>query len=464
RSNHANSSSSSSDRSPPTYGYHNTFHTHVQPSLELAPPSYACANNEKTLRFLKEKALFEQQGCSLPPYSCSVELSGVLGLKQELCSPFQAATSREWNEAYVVLRGTQLLVYRVKTPHFLSKSRTPTPGRLVRTYTLQHAEAGVAADFKKTPLTPKSPFAHLVPANARQKLYDTDPHLFEPVREHVLRLRLETEQFLLCAATQDEMLTWIEKLCTAIDISPPLEDRSEPRYRSLPRRTRRQRQLDQEAAAFQLDYLDSHELGRRLLAEQEHIFRHLYPHLCADTATEQAHPSNDHTSANTASADPDAHDYDPEDVRFPSARRTTSRSTESEQRPASSATANSSADPKSRTAEPQTPAQILRFRKRCAPVLLASSPRVSDVVFTHGQRMRINVKEHILVDYEFLPPRYDAHNFPKQKKKRTTPTRDSRPAAAKSAPAAITVTSERPASPVRGISDDSFVSFGYELD
>jgi hypothetical protein len=78
--------------------------------------------------------------------------------------------------------------------------------------------------------------------------------------------------------------------------------------------------------------------------------------------------------------------------------------------------------------------------------------------------MRINVKEHVLVNYEFLPPRYDAHNFPKQKKKSAPSARESRPAAAKSVPSAIIITSERPASPVRGISDDSFTSFGYDLD
>ena len=455
----SNSGSSSADRVPPTYGYHNTFHTHVSPSLDLAPPSYACANSEKTLRQMKEKTRDEQQGCSLPPYTCTVEMSGVVGLKQELCSPFQCATSRDWNDAYMVLQGTQLQIYRVKTPHFLSKTRRPGPGRLVRTYTLQHAEAGVAADFKKTNLVPKSPFAHLVPANARQKLFETDPHLFEPIREHVLRLRLETEQFLVCTATQEEMLTWIEKLCAAIDISPPLDDRSEPRYRSLPRRTRRQRQLDGETTPFQLENLDSNELGRRILAEQEAIFRQLYPHLCAGAATEQTNTSNN------AGADADAHDYDPEDVRFPSARRTASRSNESEDRPTSSATTNSSGDPKSRQPEPQTAAQALRFRKRCAPVLLANSPRVSDVIFNHGQRMRINVKEHALVNYEYLPPRYDAHNFPKQKKTRKpTHNRASQPATTKSAPAPITIIAERPASPFRGISEDSFMSFGSDLE
>lgn len=380
-----------------------------------------------------------------------------MGLKQELTSPFTLASSREWNDAYVVLRGTQLSIYRVKTPHMLSKSRALGPGRLVKTFSLQHAEVGVASDFKRTSLIPKSPFAHLVPASARQKLFETDPHLFEPVREHVFRLRLETEQFLLCAGSQEEMLTWVEKLCAAIDISPPLEDRSEPRYRSLPRRSRRQRILEGRGVG-NLENLSNLEAGRRFIAEQERIIRQLYPHLADGSNSEQTVEPNDHGAATTPSADPETDDLDPEDVRFPSARRTASRDGESEERPSSSATIESSADPKSCPPHRHSASQALRYRRRCAPVLLANSPRVSDVVFSGGKRMRINVKDHILVDYTSHPPRYDAHNFPKQKKQ-LLPIAES--VAPKPVPAPIST--ERPGSPMRADSDDSITSFGYEL-
>jgi hypothetical protein len=223
---------------PPTYGYHNTYHTHAQLPIG-APPSYARATDAKTLQYLEEKARTEAEVArrtALPPaYSCSVELSGVVGVRQELSSPFQVSGCRDWYDAFVILQGTQLSIHRVKNPGLLSKSRQPTPGRLIRSYTLQHAEVGVASDFRKTALIPKSPFAHLVPSASRPKLYETDPHLFEPVREHAIRLRLETDQFLICPQTQESMLLWVESLCAAIDISSPLEDRSEPRYRSLPR-------------------------------------------------------------------------------------------------------------------------------------------------------------------------------------------------------------------------------------
>lgn len=450
-----NNTPNSSDRTnnPPTYGYHNTFHTHDQPPPPVPPPSYACATSEATLRQLREKALAESRSCELPAYSCSIELEGILGLKNELSSPFQLAHNREWNDVYVFLRGTQLSIYRLKYPGPFSKNRNPGPGRLIKTFTLQHAEVGLAADFKRFGPIPKSPFAHLVPVSARPKLFETDPQLFEPIREYAIRLRVETEQILLCHQTQEGMLDWLESLTASVDISPPLEDRSEPRYRSLPRRSRRQRMLDG-ARVANLDNLSTVEGGRSIIAEQEQIIRRLYPHLAA-TNNEATEPQPANPTPHTA--DPETDELDPEDVRFPSMRRTGSSSGDSEERPSSSSTTESS-DPKSRPVHTVSQSQALRYRRRCAPILLASSPRVSDVVMHEGKRMRINVKEHTLLPLTALPPRYDAHNFPK---KCDLAVRINEPAATKPVPASLSI--ERPAAPARGLTDDSFMSFGYDL-
>lgn len=450
-------SNSSSQSTPPSYGYHNTFHTHATPVL-ATPPSYEIANSAKTLTWAYGKHLEEAaelwNSTSPPPYECTVFQGGVMGMKQELTAIFQVSRSREWNPVYVVLEGTQLKIHRVKSPTILSKNKSPTPGRLIRSFTLQHSEIGVASDFKKTPLTPKSPFAHLVPTSARHKLYETDPHLFEPVREHVIRLRLETEQFLLSADSQEEMLDWVEKLCAAIDISQPLEDRSEPRYRSLPRRSRRQRVLDGSRLGENLENLSSLEAGRRIIAEQEEIIRQLYPHLAAGTAAPQL-PELDLPNV---SGDADREEFDADDVRFPSQRRgsaSLSRTVSNdgdaaaEDRPT---TRDMYPDPKDAPVVRPSPSQALRYRKRCAPALLACSPRVSDVVMCGGDRVRINTKENILVTYTSHPPRYDAHNFPKTQRP---------PKAPKSIPAPILV--ERPSSPLRAVSDSSVESFGYDL-
>ena len=434
-----------------TYGYHNTFHTHAQLPLGN-PPVYSRINDN--LRYLNEKARVEARAERTdvlpPPYTCTVEMGGVLGVRHELLSPFHVSGQRDWSDAYVILRGTQLSIHRAKQPGLWGKTKQPTAGRLISSYTLQHAEVGIASDFKRTALVPKSPFAHLVPSSARHKLYETDPQLFEPVREHAIRLRVETEQILLCAPKQDAMLDWVEALCAAIDISSPIEDRSEPRYRSLPRRNRRQRLLDSAQLGEDLDHLSSLEVGQRIIAEQERIIRQLYPHL--------AHSQGmGNTTTVTATADAEFEEFDPEDVRFPTRNGLTRISSldDEEELPSTA-----SSDPKNTPAIRATPLQALRFRRRCAPVLLSSSPRVSDVVICDGKRMRIMVKEHTLADYTSHPPRYDAHGF---KKKGPSKSRTM------GAPTAVVVEKingpERPTSPIRTASDDSITSitFGYDL-
>ena len=187
---------SSNQQSSAVYGYHNTFHTHAQLPLG-SPPAYARIDDN--LRYLNDKARTEAKAERAdvlpPPYSCTVEVGGVLGVRHELLSPFHVSGQRDWSDCYVILRGTQLTIHRAKQPGLWSKSRQPTAGRLISSYTLQHAEVGIASDFKRTPIIPKSPFAHLVPASARHKLYETDPHLFEPVREHAIRVRVETVSY-----------------------------------------------------------------------------------------------------------------------------------------------------------------------------------------------------------------------------------------------------------------------------
>ncbi|KAH7405717.1 hypothetical protein DE146DRAFT_421002 [Phaeosphaeria sp. MPI-PUGE-AT-0046c] len=458
------SSQTSAPAAPPTYGYHNTYHTHAQLPLG-SPPPYARAIDPNTLRHLEEKAQTEAQvalSTALPPpYTCTVQMSGVMGLKLELLSPFQASGSRDWCEVFAVLQGTQLSLYRVKNASIWSKKSEPTAGKLINSYTLQHAEVGVASDFKKTALIPKSPFAHLVPASTRAKLYETDPHLFEPVREHVIRLRLETEQLLLCAPNQICMLDWVESLCAAIDISMDISDRSEPRYRSLPRRSRRQRLLDSAQLGDNLENLSSLEAGRRIIAQQEQIIRQLYPHLAG--AREPGFGTTTTVSSgntsNNSNTDPEIDDFDPEDVRFPTSRsaRNSLANASSDNDDEDSSRPGSSSDTDRKNAERIRPtdAQTLRYRRRCAPVLLASSPRVSDVVFSAGTRMRIDVRKHVLVEYTSHPPRYDAHNFPKTK----------RPSKLKPASKIEPVAIARPGSPIRGVSDDSItsISFGEDL-
>jgi hypothetical protein len=400
----------------------------------------------------------------LPPYTCTVQQEGVLGLFKEFSSPFMESQDLRWYDVYVILRGTALSLYRIKNPGVFSKRRLTEPGKLLQTFSLQHAEIGVATDFKKTELTPRHPLAHLVPPTARQKLYDSDPHLFEPIREHVIRLRLETEQFLLCADTQEQMLDWVESLCAALDIAPPLEDRSEPRYRTLPRRSRRQRVLENRLIN-ELDNLQTNAEGRRIVAEQERILRELYPHL-AETSPLERTSSGQPPASTQNYGDPEEADLDRADVTFPSQQQGTSSPNEGVQTveqapsPAGDEPVPSRGDPKIHPLPTPTESQRLRYRRRCAPILLHASPRGSDVVLHKGKRMRIDNHELTLKDWQLQPPRYESHGFPKAPRPAKTSAEAPNPAA--NAPTTTTTVTmaelarlQRPAGPSRYPTEDS---------
>lgn len=425
---------------PTTYGYYSTFQSRAQPNLD-SPPSYEKSQCSKPRLNPSECEI-------LPAYSASVDLHAVLSMKRELSTPFTAPTKdREWSDVYAVLRGTCLSLHRIKRAKAFAKDRSVRPGKLVRQYSLQHAEVGIAMDHQKSQPVPKHYLGYFIPPLAREKAYESDPHLFEPVREHVLRLRPEGEQILLCAWSQPQLLDWVEKLCEAIDISQPLEDRAEPRYRSLPRRGRRQRQLEA-SLLHNVSGLSESAAGRRHIEEQERILRELYPNLGESSSESTSAGSNELEQTNTN--DPDTEDLDPADVRDPSPTPPTQspsteemeahesyfpapelpeqttrtsfddpepaepprRSSTSSDTSTATATTTSSIQRKPIPRSSPSAAHILRYRKRCAPVLLATSPRNNDVIFHEGARMRINPADHTLVPFVQAPPKYESHKFP----------------------------------------------------
>lgn len=404
-----------------TYGYHNTFHTHSQPQLPTAsPPTYDSAISARHVARAREP-VFAPRLESPPQYTCDVHFEGFLAIRAELASPFLMSCDTNWHSVYVILQGTQLSIYRVKSHHFF-RSRPDTAGRLIKTYSLQHAEVGLAADWKAGELVPKSSLAKIFSTTTQERLYETDPELFEPIREWVMRLRLENEQFLLCAPTHEGMLDWIEQICSGIDISQPLEDRNEPRYRSLPRRTRRQRQI--EASALRdIESLNADEIGRRLVAQQERLIRRLYPHLAADVPNELNECSNEdrrdaEAEPEAEAGDPDADDLDPADAQEDAVEASPSRpGTASRQRSAQTLRdANSRRepyDPKNAPPRPEMSVNaMLRFRRRCCPILLASSPRASPIIYVHGRRYQMDSQRQTLTLFELNPPRYDASTAP----------------------------------------------------
>lgn len=82
-------------------------------------------------------------------------------------------------------------------------------GALLKQYTLQDAESGLAADYLK--------------------------------RRHVVRVRTEGEQFLLQTRNDRHVVDWIEALQASTNIALDLERRPMPKFITLPRRRRRRR-------------------------------------------------------------------------------------------------------------------------------------------------------------------------------------------------------------------------------
>ncbi|KAN0065150.1 hypothetical protein ACQY0O_001647 [Thecaphora frezii] len=203
----------------------------------------------------------------LPSYYCGVHIEGYLPRKMEFSAPGLQAKDRSWKRQYFVLHGTSLRVYKTDLSgerlaangawgemkgihvhlepmnedgssggggsslsqaargaiankafgHHSSASTSAGAGAnsfdakngLVRHYTLQGAESGLAADYLK--------------------------------RRHVVRVRAEGEQFLLQTRSDRHVVDWIEALQAATNVAMDLEKRQMPKFITLPRRRRRRR-------------------------------------------------------------------------------------------------------------------------------------------------------------------------------------------------------------------------------
>ncbi|KAI9823886.1 MAG: hypothetical protein M1832_002203 [Thelocarpon impressellum] len=167
----------------------------------------------------------------------------------EMNSPFDQAEGRSWGKVFVVLKGTMLSIHRVKNPGFFGKldhdyKGTPdrplgtTAGSLIRSYTLQNAEVGIAVDYQKRDFVPRAVFLRLVGQGTA-----AERELFQKTKPFVIRVRVEADQFLLSCSMVQTFLYWLECLNAAIDLAPPLDERCLPRQRTIPIRRRRRTQV-----------------------------------------------------------------------------------------------------------------------------------------------------------------------------------------------------------------------------
>lgn len=226
-------------------GYHNAIGEDSSEDHEALeePPFYATAASGRYRPRLGRQPTDGLE--KLPKYSCSVSLETPVDVHFEQATPFDQFKKQQWVQAYVVLSGSLLRIHTLRkaTPGILTMSNERNQaGRLIRAYSMQHAEIGIAADEPKQQLIPKSPYISMLPEATIEKLKQSEPHLFDSIKRYFVRLRLEGEQLLFRLESSEDRSRWIEKLCAAVDIAPPIEDRTEPKYHTLPRRRRRRPQ------------------------------------------------------------------------------------------------------------------------------------------------------------------------------------------------------------------------------
>ncbi|KAI7886209.1 PH domain-like protein, partial [Lichtheimia hyalospora FSU 10163] len=129
----------------------------------------------------------------LPPYSCTVYKMGYVRIKQESGARGERIKQCAWRKRYLRLWGTVLYVYKTKSESI--DNRTPP----LLTVSMQRVDAGMATEFKRRP--------------------------------RVLRLWIPNgEQFLLRADNSKDMVSWIEHLQAASNISMDLDHRRMPRF------------------------------------------------------------------------------------------------------------------------------------------------------------------------------------------------------------------------------------------
>ncbi|KAF4979468.1 hypothetical protein FZEAL_4327 [Fusarium zealandicum] len=164
---------------------------------------------------IKHRPDIIKQKDQLPEYKSSLQLDGVFDKKHEVENTIKRAEDRQWHAVCVTLNGTALNIYGVKKAWGWGRTRDDGPsidpdnppwikkGKLEKSYSLLYADVGIAADYKK--------------------------------RRYTIRVRAETDQFLLCCVELSTFVKWLEGLFAAIDIALPLEDRDFPRDMSIPR-------------------------------------------------------------------------------------------------------------------------------------------------------------------------------------------------------------------------------------
>ncbi|KAF9194099.1 hypothetical protein BGZ51_001078 [Haplosporangium sp. Z 767] len=163
-------------------------------SLALSPPPSYWEAAIKYKGWSKIETRPEQGQENLPRYTCSVFREGCVNRKTELVGNWRPYR-RPWKRTFAHLRGTALRLYAV--------DMEDVPRLHVRNISLQHAKCEIASDYKQ--------------------------------RANVIRIRACDRTVLLECKDRIDALTWLEHLQAAANIATSLEDRSMPKFYTLPR-------------------------------------------------------------------------------------------------------------------------------------------------------------------------------------------------------------------------------------
>ncbi|EGW32124.1 uncharacterized protein SPAPADRAFT_50713 [Spathaspora passalidarum NRRL Y-27907] len=179
-----------------------------------------------------------------PAYTPTVYKIGVVARKVECVTPYELSNHKSWKYLLMELNSTQLNFYQIPAifeasicnyrPNMLDQKISSylkrinshftnqydlkfhlyckqmgllTSKKLVRSYSLQYAKIGLASDYTK--------------------------------KENVLRMRAESEQFLLEFDNPQELVDWNLSISVGMGVSLDVEQRADPKYRTIPRRRRR---------------------------------------------------------------------------------------------------------------------------------------------------------------------------------------------------------------------------------
>jgi hypothetical protein len=217
----------------------------------------------------------------------------------------------------------------------------------------------------------------------------------------VIRVRAETDQFLLSCFKIETFVHWLQSLFAAIDIAPPLDTRPLPRDYSIPRVRRRR-------VTCSASFTDI-ERNATLVREQYEIMRSQYPGLVDATIQEDTESPSTETIAEQPRRPESSRSYTAPAQTRPSSSNTlppmatpTSRLSRlhtqsttalSQPRPNLSNTAISETHPsispetgKWRPEHQWSATYDMMYAKRCMAILTCRSPRKSNIVIMKGKQ------------------------------------------------------------------------------